>query len=128
MLFRSAWISLQRPISFLRALAAILAGIVVLRIGYERRIVGSVVGTTPIFNWLLWGYGVPALSFWGASHFLRRSPRGARRLRVQLARDGRGRQPCRRRASLRRRRRRGPRRCGRQRRLRAAGLVRDGCM
>jgi uncharacterized membrane protein len=68
----TAWISLQRPIPFLRWLAAILAGIVVLRIGWEPRIVGSAVGTTPIFNWLLWGYGVPALSFWTASSWLRR--------------------------------------------------------
>jgi uncharacterized membrane protein len=68
----TAWISMQRPIPFLRALAAILAGIVVLRAGYEPRIVGDAVGTTPIFNWLLWGYGVPALSFWAASIFLRR--------------------------------------------------------
>jgi uncharacterized membrane protein len=68
----TAWISMQRPIPFLRSLAAILAGIVVLRIGYEPRIVGSEVGTTPIFNWLLWGYGIPALSFWTASLFLRR--------------------------------------------------------
>jgi uncharacterized membrane protein len=44
----------------------------VLRTGYEPRIVGDAVGTTPIFNWLLWGYGGPALSFWGASYFLRR--------------------------------------------------------
>jgi uncharacterized membrane protein len=68
----TAWISMQRPIPFLRWLAAILAGIVVLRIGYEPRIVGEAVGTTPIFNWLLWGYGIPALSFWVGSHFLRR--------------------------------------------------------
>lgn len=68
----TAWISMQRPIPFLRSLSAILAGIVVLRIGYEPRIVGSAVGTTPIFNWLLWGYGIPALSFWAASIFLRR--------------------------------------------------------
>ncbi len=68
----TAWISMQRPIPFLRSLAAILAGIVVLRIGYEPRIVGDAVGTTPIFNWLLWGYGIPAASFWTASHFLRR--------------------------------------------------------
>src|ERR1700732_3527241 len=68
----TAWISMQRPIPFLRALAAVLAGIVVLRIGYEPRIVGDAVGTTPIFNWLLWGYGIPALSFWTESHFLRR--------------------------------------------------------
>jgi uncharacterized membrane protein len=68
----TAWISLQRPIPFLRSLAAILAGIVVLRIGYEPRIAGDEVGTTPIFNWLLWGYGIPALSFWIGSIFLRR--------------------------------------------------------
>ena len=67
----SAWISIQRPIPFLRTLSATLAGIVVLRIGYEPRVVGDAVGATPIFNWLLWGYGVPALSFWGASIFLR---------------------------------------------------------
>src|SRR5882757_4929708 len=68
----TAWISMQRPIPFLRSLAAILAAIVVLRIGYEPRIVGNAVGSTPIFNWLLWGYGIPALSFWTASIFLRR--------------------------------------------------------
>jgi uncharacterized membrane protein len=67
----TAWISLQRPIPFLRALAAVLAGIVVLRIGYEPRIAGDAIGTTPIFNWLLWGYGIPALSFWVGGHFLR---------------------------------------------------------
>ena len=69
----TAWISVQRPIPFLRALAAILAGIVVLRIGYEPRIAGDAVGTTPIFNWLLWGYGIPAASFWAGSIFLRRN-------------------------------------------------------
>src|SRR5256884_386863 len=68
----TAWISTQRPIPFLRTLAAILAGIVVLRIGYEPRIVGQAVGTTPIFNWLLWGYGIPAASFWAGSILLRR--------------------------------------------------------
>ena len=68
----AAYVSLTRPIPFLRTLAATLAGIVVLRIGHEPRIAGDDVGTTPIFNWLLWGYGVPALSFWTASHLLRR--------------------------------------------------------
>jgi uncharacterized membrane protein len=68
----TAWISMQRPIPFLRWLAAILAGIVTARIAYEPLIVGGSVGATPIFNWLLWGYGIPALSFWGASSLLRR--------------------------------------------------------
>jgi uncharacterized membrane protein len=68
----TAWISMQRPIPFLRWLAAILAGIVIARMGWEPRVVGDLVGTTPIFNWLLWGYGVPAASFWAASILLRR--------------------------------------------------------
>ena len=68
----TAWISVQRPIPFMRSLAAILAGIVTLRIAYEPRIAGEAIGTTVIFNWLLWGYGVPALSFWAGSYFLRR--------------------------------------------------------
>jgi uncharacterized membrane protein len=68
----TAWISTQRPIPFLRALAAILAAIVVMRIADEPRIVGAAVGTTPIFNWLLWGYGIPAASFWAGSILLRR--------------------------------------------------------
>jgi uncharacterized membrane protein len=68
----TAWISTQRPIPFLRTLAAVLAGIVVLRIADDPRIVGHAVGTTPIFNWLLWGYGIPAASFWAGSILLRR--------------------------------------------------------
>ena len=68
----TAWVSLQRPVPFLRWLAAILAVIVVARIGYEPRIAGNDVGTTPIFNWLLYGYGVPALAFWVGSSYLRR--------------------------------------------------------
>jgi uncharacterized membrane protein len=68
----AAWISVQRPIPFMRSLAAILAAIVTLRAGYEPRIAGDAIGTTPIFNWLLWGYGIPALSFWAGSYFLRR--------------------------------------------------------
>lgn len=68
----TAWISMQRPIPFLRWLAAIFAAIVTARAAYDPRIVGDAVGTTPILNWLLWGYGLPALSFWGASIFMRR--------------------------------------------------------
>ena len=68
----TAWISVQRPVPFLRSLAAILAGIVVARIGYEPRIVGNDVGTTPIFNWLLLGYGVPAASFWVGACLMRK--------------------------------------------------------
>ena len=68
----TAWISMKRPIPFLRWLAVILAAIVTLRIGYDPRIAGNAVGTTPVFNWLLWGYGVPAFAFWAGAYFLRK--------------------------------------------------------
>ncbi len=67
-----AWIAEQRPLPALRYLAAAVIGLVLLRVGYEPRIVGQDLGTTPVFNWLLYGYGVPAASFWYAGHLLRR--------------------------------------------------------
>ena len=68
----AAWIAEKRPLPWLRWLAAIVVAIVVARVAYEPRIVGSDIGTNPIFNWLLYGYGVPAASFWIAGWLLRR--------------------------------------------------------
>ncbi|MDC7790016.1 DUF2339 domain-containing protein, partial [Rhodoplanes tepidamans] len=62
----------QRPLPALRRLAAAMALVVLARIGWEPRIVGEVLGTTPVLNWLLWGYGVPAAAFWTAGHLLRK--------------------------------------------------------
>lgn len=67
-----AWISEQRPLPALRYLAAAVIVLVLLRIGYEPRIVGDDIGTTPFFNWLLYGYGVPAAAFWTAGYLLRK--------------------------------------------------------
>jgi uncharacterized membrane protein len=67
-----AWVSLQRPLPALRVLAGVLVGLVLARVAWEPRIVGSVVQTTPILNWILYGYGVPTVAFWLAGHLLRR--------------------------------------------------------
>jgi uncharacterized membrane protein len=67
-----AWIANARPVPLLRALAAAATVLVVGRVGWEPRIVGSSVGTTPIFNWILYGYGIPAIAFWVAGHLLRK--------------------------------------------------------
>ena len=67
-----AWVSDKRPLPALRVLAAVIAVLVLARIGWEPRIVGNDVGTKPIFNWLLYGYGIPAAAFWLAGYFLRR--------------------------------------------------------
>lgn len=68
----AAWVSLRRPVPVLRWLAAILAIIVTARLAWEPRIAGDEVGATLIFNWLLYGYGVPALSFIVAGILMRR--------------------------------------------------------
>jgi uncharacterized membrane protein len=68
----AAWVAEKRPLPWLRWLAAIMVSVTVARIGYEPRIVGAALGTAPIFNWLLYGYGVPALAFWIGGYLLRR--------------------------------------------------------
>src|SRR6202012_1887971 len=67
-----AWVVEQRPLPWLRWLAAIMVAVVTARVGYEPRIVGADLGTTPIFNWLLYGYGVPAAAFWLGGWLLRK--------------------------------------------------------
>jgi uncharacterized membrane protein len=67
-----AWICEKRPLPALRWLAAVIAALVLARVVWEPRIVGSDVGTRPILNWLLYGYGIPAAAFWLAGHLFRR--------------------------------------------------------
>jgi uncharacterized membrane protein len=67
-----AWVAEQRAWPALRWLAAAVTVAVLGRIFWDPRIVGDAIGTTPIFNWLLYGYGVPAASFLLAGHMLRR--------------------------------------------------------
>jgi uncharacterized membrane protein len=67
-----AWVVEQRPLPWLRWLAAILVAVVTARVAYQPTIAGADLGTTPIFNWLLYGYGVPAAAFWVAGWRLRR--------------------------------------------------------
>jgi uncharacterized membrane protein len=67
-----AWVADKRPLPALRWLAAVVTALVLARIAWEPRIVGAEVGRTPIFNWLLYGYGIPAAAFWLAGRLLRR--------------------------------------------------------
>ena len=67
-----AYVADKRPLPLLRLLCVILVALVMARIVWEPRIVGDDVGRTPILNWLLWGYGVPALAFWLGARILRR--------------------------------------------------------
>ncbi len=71
----TAFVAVRREIPLLRHVVTALAIIVLGRIAWEPRIMGASVGTWPILNWLLIGYGVPALAFWGAARLMER--RGA---------------------------------------------------
>jgi len=67
----TAWIAEKRPLPWLRWLCGILVALVMARIAWEPRIVTDV-GTMPIFNWILYGYGIPAIAFWAAGFTLRK--------------------------------------------------------
>ncbi len=69
----AAWLSARFDIGALRWASAAMGLVVLARIAVEPRIVGAALGTTPIFNWLLFGYGVPALAFFFAARFMRRA-------------------------------------------------------
>ena len=52
-----------RPLPALRVLALVPALLWAARIGWDPAIVGDDLGSTPVFNWLTYGYGVPAAGF-----------------------------------------------------------------
>jgi uncharacterized membrane protein len=67
------FVAVARPIRALGVLALVAAGIVLIRVGLDPMIVGDRLGTTPVFNALLWGYGAPAVSFWIGSRLFARA-------------------------------------------------------
>ncbi len=69
----AAYVSAQLQIPALRWCVAALGAVVAARLAWEPRIVGDTLGKTPLFNWLLVGYGVPALAFGYAARIMRRA-------------------------------------------------------
>ena len=57
------WLASWRTIAGLGPLAVAVALIVAGRLVHDPMVVGDDLGTTPILNWLLWGYGVPTIAF-----------------------------------------------------------------
>ena len=68
----AAFVSVRLDIPALRWCVAALGLTVAARLAWDPRIVGDALGTTPVFNWLLFGYGVPALAFGFAARLMRR--------------------------------------------------------
>jgi uncharacterized membrane protein len=67
----TAWVATLRDIPLLRYAVTAIGLVVLGRIAWDPVIMGADVGRTPIFNWLLLGYGVPAVAFAAAAMLLR---------------------------------------------------------
>ena len=81
--FGAAIVESRLSIPALRWAVAGLGLVVAGRLAYEPRIVGADLGATPILNWLLFGYGVPAVAFGLAARVMRRA--SGEDLPVQIA-------------------------------------------
>ncbi len=57
------WVEGRLNLKVLRPVALIVAGIVLARLALNPYQLGYPIGPTPIFNWLLYGYGIPAIAF-----------------------------------------------------------------
>ncbi len=71
----TAWIADRLRIGALRPVVGALALLVLGRLIWDPTLVRGDLGRTPVFNWLLWGYGVPAVSFFVAARILERDGR-----------------------------------------------------
>ena len=66
----AAYVEHRLDIPALRKAVCAMGLIIAARLAWDPRIVGDDLGTTPILNWLLFGYGVPAISFGLAARML----------------------------------------------------------
>lgn len=75
---------LKRPAAVLTWIAAGFAVVLLGRIAFDPTLVGADrLGTTPVFNYLLVGYGLPALAFAAVARALKATPRGSPELLAQ---------------------------------------------
>jgi uncharacterized membrane protein len=67
-----AWISLKLEAPVLRKTAFAIAGLILLRLLFNPAVLGYGLGPIPLVNWILYGYGIPALSFHLAAKMFRK--------------------------------------------------------
>lgn len=72
------WLAERIRVKELRTFAEILCVVVAVRLLFNPEVLSYPIGTTPIFNWLLYGYGIPLAAFVMAARLARRQKVGAR--------------------------------------------------
>jgi uncharacterized membrane protein len=68
-----AWIHDRLRLKPLRYVALVVAGLVLVRLVLNYHVLDYPLGSVPGFNWVLYGYGIPALAFWWAARRFRRA-------------------------------------------------------
>lgn len=68
-----AWIHGYTKVRALRHVALLVAGSVLVRLVFNYQLFDYRLGATPGLNWMLYGYGLPTLSFYAAARLFRRS-------------------------------------------------------
>ncbi len=71
-----AWIGHRLGVRELRPVAAVLACVVLCRLLLNISILDYPMGSLPLLNWVLYGYGLPALAFFAAARWFARSGAG----------------------------------------------------
>lgn len=66
------WLSERLSVRALRVCAALLSGLVAVRLLLNAEVISYPIGATPIFNWLLYGYGIPLAAFVASARIARR--------------------------------------------------------
>jgi uncharacterized membrane protein len=67
-----AWVGAKTRVVHLRWVAGILAAIVLARLLLNGEVFNYPISAQPVFNWLLYGYGIPLLAFWAAARLFKR--------------------------------------------------------
>ena len=71
-----AWIHQRIAVRSIRWLAAVVAGVVLVRLVLNYNLFSYPVGVSPVFSWVMYGYGIPAIAFFVAANYFRRNATG----------------------------------------------------
>jgi uncharacterized membrane protein len=66
-----AWIGRRVSVRSIQAIAAIVATVVLVRLVLNYNVLGYPLGTRPLFSWVVYGYGIPAVMFFWAARLFR---------------------------------------------------------
>ncbi len=68
-----AWVHERLEVPLMRPLTLVLASVILIRLALNPYLLDYPLEAKSGFNWILYGYGVPLVAFWGAARWFRRT-------------------------------------------------------